>query len=312
MELKIYTPEESFPKKIDWNYDDLKAELLEKVKDYEVSVYSDDDIKSAKADRAKLNNLITAIKGKRTDIRKTLLAPDEAFKLEVEDLTGLIQKAVTNIDSQVKGYEERQREEKTAKVKEFYEANIFDLTDYLPFGKVFKPQYANASTTLKSIKEEILALIQRVAEGMATLNEVDSPYAGDMKAVFLQNYDINAAMAERNRLEVAEKKRAEYEAERAKEKTDADARLKAETEHVIYAGKFVGGVDTSMGTDTTVITETPVTVLETAIPEDKLITLDFRIHATGEQLQLLKEFLVLNKIKYGPVPKGEVENGSKQ
>ena len=42
---------------------------------------------------------------------------------------------------------------------------------------------------LKAVKAEILAMIQRVDEGLAVLNEVDSPYAADMKAVFLKTYD---------------------------------------------------------------------------------------------------------------------------
>lgn len=33
-----------------------------------------------------------------------------------------------------------------------------------------------------------------------------------------------------------------------------------------------------------------------------LLTVDFRIHATREQLAALKAFLVESKIKYGPVP----------
>ena len=100
----------------------------------------------------------------------------------------------------MKDYERRQREEKTAKVRDFYDANIHDIEAYL-LERVMKPEYANASTTMKSIKEEILALIQKVDEGLAILNEVDSPYAGDMKKVFLETYDIGAAMAKRNQLE---------------------------------------------------------------------------------------------------------------
>ena len=34
-----------------------------------------------------------------------------------------------------------------------------------------------------------------------------------------------------------------------------------------------------------------------------LVTVDFRIHATREQLADLKAFLIDNNIKYGPVPK---------
>ena len=77
-----------------------------------------------------------------------------------------------------------------------------------------RPEYGNASKTMKSIKEEIMALIQKVAEGLAILNEVDSPYTRDMKEVFLKTYDIGTAMAERNRLEAAEQKRKEYEAQK--------------------------------------------------------------------------------------------------
>lgn len=170
MELKIYNPQDNgFLQKIDWNFEDLKTEITASALEYETSVYTDDTIKAAKADRAKLNKFIDALTGKRTEIRKALLKPDEQFGQEIKELTGIVQKAIDNIDAQVKGYEERQREEKTAKVREFYEENIHDLSSILPFERVFKPEYSNASTTMKSIKEDILALIQKVDEGLATL-----------------------------------------------------------------------------------------------------------------------------------------------
>ena len=202
MELKIYNPQEGgFLQSIEWNFEELKAEIEEIVREYETAVYTDDAIKQMKTDRAKLNRFVNAISGERTRIRKLLLKPDERFGQEVKELTGIVQRAIDNIDGQVKDYERRQREEKTAKVRDFYDANIHDIEAYLPFERVMKPEYANASTTMKSIKEEILALIQKVDEGLAILNEVDSPYAGDMKKVFLETYDIGAAMAKRNQLE---------------------------------------------------------------------------------------------------------------
>ena len=175
MELKIYNPQDNgFLQKIDWNFEELKTEITASAQEYESSVYTDNTIKAAKADRAKLNNFVNALTSKRTEIRKALLKPDEQFGLEIKELTGIVQKAIDNIDSQVKGYEQRQREEKTAKVQEFYEENINDLASVLPFSRVFKPEYANASTAMKSIKEDILSLIQRVGEGLAIINEVDS------------------------------------------------------------------------------------------------------------------------------------------
>lgn len=305
MELKIYNPQDNgFLKKIDWNFEDLKTEITASAQEYETSVYTDDTIKAAKADRAKLNNFVNALNSKRTEIRKELLKPDEKFGQEIKELTGIVQRAINNIDDQIKGYEQRLREEKTTKVREFYEENIHDLASVLPFERVFKSEYANASTTMKSIKEDILSLIQRVGEGLAIINEVDSKFAGDMKEVFLRTYDIGAAMAERNRLEVADEKRKAYEEEQARKKAEREAAMQSQTSRVINAGKAPAPAQRSareVPRPQPQQQEPPV--METV--EDPVHILDFRVHATKGQLEKLKEFLKTNNIRFEPVPKGE-------
>ena len=293
MELRIYNPQEDgFVQKIEWNYEELKTEVAAAADDYAVSVYTDETIKQAKADRAKLNKCVDALKGKRTEIRRKLLEPDGPFGQEVQDVISIVQKAIENIDSQVKDYERRQREEKTAKVRDFYDTNIHeDIIMYLPFERVMKPEYALASTTMKSIKEEILSLIQKVDEGLAILNEVDSPYVGEMKEVFLRTYDIGAAMAERNRLEAAEQKRQEYVAEQARIKAERDARIKAEAQEVIIAGKPVQTAPA------------PAPQPKTETVEDPVNVIDFRVYVTRSQAVALKDFLNNNGIRFEPVPK---------
>lgn len=301
MELKIYNPQDSgFLQKIEWNFEELKKEIAAASHEYEASVYTDDTIKAAKSDRAKLNKFVDALNGKRTEIRKALLKPDEQFSQEIKELTGIVQKAISNIDSQVKSYEQRLREEKISKVQEFYEENINDLASILPFDRVFKSEYANASTTMKSIKEDILSLIQRVGEGLAIINEVDSKYAGDMKEVFLRTYDIGAAMAERNRLEVAEEKRKAYEEELARKKAEREANVQKETSRVIQAGNAVAPIEEPKKEPST---SQNIPTVETV--EDPLHILDFRVHATKVQLDKLKDFLITNNIQFGPVPKGD-------
>ena len=210
----------------------------------------------------------------------------------------IVQRAIDNIDTQVKDYERRQREEKTAKIREFYDDNIHDIEKYLPFERVFKPEYANASTTMKSVKEDILEMIQKVDEGLAILNEVDSPYAGDMKEVFLRTYDIGHAIAERNRLEAAEQKRKEYEAERAKAKAEQEARRKAEAQAVMAAGKKQEEKTAEPESQQTAV---PVPAVE--IVEESIHVLDFRVYATSIQLAGLKQYLKTNGIRFEPVPK---------
>ena len=291
MELKIYSPQDAgFIQKIDWNFEELKSEIIAASQEYETSVYTDETMKNAKSDRAKLRKFVDAMKNERTAIRKKLLEPDVLFGEQIAELTGIVERAINNIDAQVKDYEQRQRDAKTAKIRELYEENIQDLAEVLPFERVFRPEWANASTTLKSVKESMVDTIQKVSEGLAILNEVDSPYAGDMKKVFLRTYDIGAAMAERNRLEVEAENRRLYIEEQEQRKAEREAVRKAEAESVMAAGRnqpkepeYVAPVED--------VVEEPVHIL------------DFRVHATMKQLEQLKNFLKVAGIRFEPVPK---------
>ncbi len=291
MELKIYSPQDAgFVQKIDWNFEELKSEIIAVSQEYETSVYTDETMKNAKSDRAKLRKFVDAMKSERTLIRKKLLEPDVLFGEQIAELTGIVERAIDNIDTQVKDYEQRQQDAKTAKIREFYEENIYDLAEYLPFERLFRPEWANASTTMKSVKESMLDTIQKVAEGLAILNEVESPYAGDMKKVFLRTYDIGAAMAERNRLEAEAENRRLYIEEQERRKAEREAARKAETERVMTAGRnqpkepeYVAPVED--------VVEEPVHIL------------DFRVHATIKQLEQLKNFLKVAGIRFEPVPK---------
>lgn len=291
MELKIYSPQDAgFVQKIEWNFEELKSEIIAVSQEYETSVYTDETMKNAKSDRAKLRKFVDAMKSERTLIRKKLLEPDVLFGEQIAELTGIVERAIDNIDTQVKDYEQRQQDAKTAKIREFYEENIYDLAEYLPFERLFRPEWANASTTMKSVKESMLDTIQKVAEGLAILNEVESPYAGDMKKVFLRTYDIGAAMAERNRLEAEAENRRLYMEEQERRKVEREAARKAETERVMTAGRnqpkepeYVAPVED--------VVEEPVHIL------------DFRVHATIKQLEQLKNFLKVAGIRFEPVPK---------
>ena len=291
MELKIYSPQDAgFVQKIDWNFEELKSEIIAVSQEYETSVYTDETMKNAKSDRAKLRKFVDAMKSERTAIRKKLLEPDVLFGAQIAELTGIVERAIDNIDTQVKDYEQRQRDAKTAKIREFYEENIYDLAEYLPFERLFRPEWANVSTTMKSVKESILDTIQKVAEGLAILNEVESPYAGDMKKVFLRTYDIGAAMTERNRLEAEAENRRLYMEEQERRKAEREAARKAEAERVMAAGRnqqpepeYVAPVED--------VVEEPVHIL------------DFRVHATIKQLEQLKNFLKVAGIRFEPVPK---------
>ena len=238
MELRIYSPQEDgFLQSIEWNFDELKQEVTKKANDYMNLVYSDDQVKDAKKDRADLRKFNTALNNKRKEVKGQIMAPYTAFESQIKELTGIVDQAIENIDTQVKGYEEAKRNEKLEKVKEVYKEAIGDLDRTVPFEKIFQERWLNVSTTLKSIKEEISGIYEKVDADLKLINNDGSLFVFEMKEEYLKNFDLQAAMALKQRLEENEKKKAAFEAQRRKEEEEQQKRLQAEAERIASAGR---------------------------------------------------------------------------
>ena len=90
MEFLIKTDLKTIPEKIDFNFEEMKAELSDKLAAYNALVVTEDSIKSAKADKANLNKLRTAVEDKRKEIKKLCLAPYECFEKQCKGASPLI------------------------------------------------------------------------------------------------------------------------------------------------------------------------------------------------------------------------------
>ena len=238
MELKIYNPaEDGFLQSIDWNFEELKQEITKKSGEYMNLVYSNDQMKEAKKDRAKLRKFVTALEDKRKEIKRQVMVPYSDFEKKEKELVGIINQAIQNIDVQIKGYEEGLRQEKLEKVREIYTECIGDLDRTIPFEKILKDSWLNASTTLKSVKEEITQIHDKVDTDLKVINMESSAYAYEMKEEYLKNFDLSAAMAKKQELEDTAKKKALYEEQKQKEAKEREQKLKEEAARVERAGK---------------------------------------------------------------------------
>ena len=93
-----------------WDFPAIKAELERHLSDYVGIAYTDDTIKDAKKDRAKLNKAKKAVEGARKAYRDKCLEPYEALVPQIRELTDLIEKCWKPINDTVKDYESRQKE----------------------------------------------------------------------------------------------------------------------------------------------------------------------------------------------------------
>lgn len=238
MELKIYNPQEDgFLQAIEWNFEELEAEITARSAEYLNLVYSDDQIKEAKKDRANLRKLINALEAKRKELKKKVMEPYNDFEEKEKKLLKIIGQAVDNIDVQVKGYEEGVRQEKEKKIKEIYKEAIGDLDRTVPLEKIFKESWLNVSTSQKSIKEDITGIHDKVEDDLKIINTENSPYIYEMKEEYLKSFDLMAAMAKKQELEDTAEKKKLFEEQRRREQEEKARRAAEEAARIANAGK---------------------------------------------------------------------------
>ena len=152
-------------------------------------------------------------------------------------MIGIVNQAVANIDTQIKGYEEAVRQEKLEKVKEIYQKTIGDLDRTVPFEKIYKDSWLNVSTTLKSITTEIAEIRDKVDSDLKVINADTSPYVFEMKEEYLKAFDLTAAMMKKQKLEETAKKKALFEEEQKQKEAQRQQQLKEEAQKVASAGE---------------------------------------------------------------------------
>jgi len=297
MELIIYQPtEDQFIKDIQFNHEEIQKELAVRLKKYTDLVYSEDNIKDAKADRAALNKFKEAIESKRKEIKKQCLAPYEEFEKKIKDIVAMIDKPILAIDTQIKGYEQTKKDEKLEGIKTFYTDRVGNLAELVPFDRVFNQKWLNATYKGSEIEKEITELFAKVESDLQVIGELQTEYEPQLKDFYLKNYDLTATLQEKKRLEEQAAKLVEYNRQQEEKK-----RQQAEAQEPARPPKTVV-IDGTTGFEGLKPGDRVVFGGEPEPPKPQEYMMDFRVWGTREQLLTLKEFLVSNGYRYGKVP----------
>lgn len=341
MEFRLINPtEDGFLRRIQWNKEELEAAVRAKIAGYENVVYTEENIKAAKNDRAELNKLIKAIEERRKQVKNIINEPYAVFEAELKEITALINEPVALIDQQVKAFEEKQKEEKKAAIKATYDENIGDLAEVLPFEKIFDSRYLNQTYKLATAQKEIVDKIDTVKTDLETIDSLDSKYKLNAKDVYIKTLDLSKALADlEEKLEADKRRKAEEEAERkrqeeirkqkeaeeqAKREAEEAERKAAEakkaqeaaaeveqTEPQSEIGKVIGSIERSAFSQA-IAREAQAAPTEQAVDpftpkeepkQEKKYRVRFFADGTKEQLGQLIAFMNENNIKYGKIAK---------
>lgn len=229
MELKVN--EVSIPEKITFNYEELKQEIAEKVKTYEVLVYDDTQIKQAKSDRANLNKLKKALNDERIRREKEYMQPFNVFKEQINEIISIIDKPVSMIDNQVKEYEQIQKQEKANKVMEMF--NKLNAYEWLKLQQFADKRWSNSTYTLSKIEQDIKDKLESIAKDLDIISKMPD-FSFEATEVYKSTLDLQKSLDEGKRLaeiqvrKEEEEKRRREEAERRiaeQERAQEEARI---------------------------------------------------------------------------------------
>lgn len=221
MELRV--EKLTLPEVINFNFEELRDEITERASSYKNLVYSEDQMKQAKTDCAMLRKFTKALSDERIRVKKEILKPYDEFEAKINELSGIVNEAIGNIDTQVKAADEKRKAEKKQEIIDFWNMTAKEewdagrLPEEIGLPNIWDEKWLNSSASMKSIQEAITYRIECIEADIATLRDLPE-YAFEAVECYKYTLNITTALNEAHRLSEMAKRKAEQErieAERA-------------------------------------------------------------------------------------------------
>ncbi|WP_204123304.1 DUF1351 domain-containing protein [Lacticaseibacillus mingshuiensis] len=214
------------------HFDELKSQLLQYTQQFESMKVNEATVKEAKKVKSKLNGLKKQVNDRRISIHKTYEQPYDAFKQKVDELIGIIDKAVKPIDTAAGALAEQDRERKRQMVEQTIK-EVAPEYGIAPADVPVRQTWLNASTSQSTFIRELgqdLLGIQDHAKKVVADREAVKAYAeaNDMDpSGWLAQLDDHTSFVDiRPRMDTAMMQR-KQEAEAAQKRAEAAAAVAA-------------------------------------------------------------------------------------
>ncbi len=287
MELILKNGTVTIPQAIE-NIQLLKQELADRLDYYKSLIVTEDGIKDAKADKANLNKLKTAIDSQRKEAKRQTMALYEPLEKECKELLAMIDEPIAAIDGQLKAFDEKKKAEKFAALAEFFEQ--INTLDFVKLEHVLNPKWGNVTMKLDTLKSEMSGAIQAIVDDYSEIKKLyaDSPMLTAIVQRFETTLDKSAALAYAAEIERKEqaRKAAEEAQKKAWESTDPPMPSKfmpPEPEPIPVQKPFTAQTDT---------------VVKTVEQPEPVGTVTFSVTGTKSQIIALRDFMKQNNIAF--------------
>ena len=279
MELQLKTAAINLPQEIA-NLEALKAELAPKLEQYNSLVVTEDSIKAAKADKANLNKLRTAIEDQRKAAKKQYLEPYTILEAQCKEVVALIDAPIGAIDKQLKAFDEKEKAEKYNELEAFF--STVQRETFIELQDVLNPKWANKTEKVDSLKAEIEAACQKFHDEYEQLNKLYENFPHKLAIIdkFKSTKDFSQTMVYAKNLEF------EYE----KEQRQKEQANEKNTQNALQ--------EPSPESNTTILPEEQRGAVAQSEQSQKLIKGRFEVVGTAPQIVALGKYMQANFIRY--------------
>lgn len=216
--------------KLTANFAEMEAALTEFVAPYEKLIVSEDAISTAKADRAKLRSVASHIDAYRKSVKAIYSTPLKEFEEKCKRLTGIIDKGVTNLDAQVKEFEQKKKEEKLFLLHDYFDNQRMGMNhpEYISWEQIENQKWGNVTYSVDTAHKDIDLACMQTDKDVQDIINLSSEFQLSLLDEYKKHHDIFAVFQMQERLaaqKLREKqKQAELEAQyrEAKAKKAAD------------------------------------------------------------------------------------------
>lgn len=194
MELILRSGSVTIPQAIE-NLEQLRAELAPKIEYYSSLVVTEEGIKEAKADRAKLNKLKKAVDERRIEVKKQCMAIYTPLEKQCKELALMIDQPISAIDKQIKAFDDIKKQEKYEELNDFF--NKVNGLDFLKFEDALNPKWGNSTMKTDMLKNEICEKVQCLTDDFSEIKRLyeNSPMLTAIVQKFQETKDKSHTLA---------------------------------------------------------------------------------------------------------------------
>ena len=232
---------------ISTNFEEIKEKLEEEMSTYKTMRVTVDNKKEAKGDMADLRELKKKLNDRKKEVKEEYMKPYLEVEDGVKQLISIIDGAINFLDGQVAELEEQRVLERKAEITKVYDELVEEeLLDYMPLERIWNDKWTKATTTMKSIREEISGFVTKVRTDIATIKAMQSDKTEQALNYYMETNDLTSSVQmitryEQEKANILKKKeqeeqeRRERELEKERERVREEERRRIREEEEIKA-----------------------------------------------------------------------------